>query len=59
MQNAGCAVADDLVRRAADRLAGLDCRIRFVAGYSTLPGGGGRMDLPKRPHECLRSPSAV
>jgi len=41
-------VADDLVRRAADRLAGLDCRIRFMAGYSTLPGSGGRMDLPKR-----------
>jgi predicted O-methyltransferase YrrM len=35
--------------------SGLDHRIRFVAGYSTLPGDGGRMDLPERPHWCLRS----
>lgn len=34
--------------------AGLSERVRFVAGYSTVPGDRGRMDLPRRPHWCLR-----
>ncbi|HEX2095314.1 MAG TPA: class I SAM-dependent methyltransferase [Longimicrobiaceae bacterium] len=40
--------------RGAVSAAGLAGRVRFVAGYSTIPGDGDRMDLPERPNWRLR-----